>query len=100
MNEERDAKTFADWGFDLLKYDNCAVPFDSDVRENIFGKFERMSSAIRKVADKSGQDPMIFSLCEWGRQEPWLWAKQFGQAWRVSVVIYERVERTCTGLTL
>ncbi|KAG6908931.1 hypothetical protein DXG01_002710 [Tephrocybe rancida] len=34
-----DAKLFQDWGFDLLKYDNCAVPFDSIIKQGIVGIF-------------------------------------------------------------
>lgn len=38
QNEARDAKLFqVEWGFDLLKYDNCAVPFDELLREGIIG---------------------------------------------------------------
>ncbi|THU90266.1 glycoside hydrolase family 27 protein [Dendrothele bispora CBS 962.96] len=83
QNEERDARLFnVEWGFDLLKYDNCAVPFDEIIKEGMVGKFTRMSNAIRDLAKETGRAPMLYSLCQWGREEPWLWARELGQAWR------------------
>ncbi|KAF9029826.1 glycoside hydrolase family 27 protein [Hymenopellis radicata] len=85
QNEERDAHLFnVEWGFDLLKFDNCAVPFDSIVKEGQVGKFARMSNAIKDLAKTSGKPPMLFSLCEWGRLQPWLWARELGQSWRTT----------------
>ncbi|TFY73767.1 hypothetical protein EWM64_g10245, partial [Hericium alpestre] len=84
QNEERDAKQFQEWGFDLLKYDNCAVPFDDIIREGQVGKFERMASAITELAASLGEPPLIYSLCQWGREQPWLWAREFGQSWRTT----------------
>ncbi|KAJ7821896.1 glycoside hydrolase family 27 protein [Mycena olivaceomarginata] len=85
QNEERDAKLFSEeWGFDLLKYDNCAVPFDELARENIIGRYTRMANAIAAQAKASGRPPLVFSLCEWGKQQPWLWAKRLGQSWRTT----------------
>lgn len=84
QNEERDAKLFQDWGFELLKYDNCAVPFDSVIKEGIVGKYKRMADAITKLAIESHKPPLLFSLCEWGKLQPWLWAKHMGQTWRTT----------------
>ncbi|KAJ6512538.1 glycoside hydrolase family 27 protein [Mycena sanguinolenta] len=85
QNEERDAKLFSEaWGFDLLKYDNCAVPFDEITRENIIGRYTRMANAIAAQAKASGKPPLVLSLCEWGKQEPWLWARRLGQSWRTT----------------
>lgn len=85
QNEERDAALFhVEWGFDLLKYDNCAVPFDNLVKEGQVGKFARMSNAIKDLAKKTGAPPMLFSLCQWGRLQPWLWARKLGQTWRTT----------------
>jgi len=36
-NEVRDATTFANWGYDYLKYDNCAIPYDDIIRQGIVG---------------------------------------------------------------
>ncbi|KAF8068659.1 glycoside hydrolase family 27 protein [Lyophyllum atratum] len=91
QNEARDAKLFQDWGFDLLKYDNCAVPFDHVIKEGMVGKYSRMSNAIADLAKSSGKPPIIFSLCQWGREQPWLWARRFGQSWRTT----EDIGKSC-----
>ncbi|KAL4254590.1 Alpha-galactosidase [Abortiporus biennis] len=84
QNEARDAKTFQDWGFDYLKFDNCAIPYDDIIREGIVGKYERMSDAITQLAKTSGKPPIIFSLCEWGWSQVWLWGKNLGHSWRTT----------------
>ncbi|GLB45186.1 putative alpha galactosidase A [Lyophyllum shimeji] len=84
LNEARDIKLFQDWGFDLLKYDNCAVPFDEVIREGMIGKYTRMANAIADLAKLSGKQPMLFSLCQWGREQPWIWARRLGQTWRTT----------------
>ncbi|KAH7926149.1 glycoside hydrolase family 27 protein [Leucogyrophana mollusca] len=87
QNEARDAKLFQDWGFDYLKYDNCAVPFDNITHENIMGRYERMANAIADLAQTSGKPPLILSLCQWGRQQGWVWARKYGQSWRTTTDI-------------
>lgn len=42
-----------------------------------------MSKAI-----KTAGRPIVFSLCEWGTYEPWLWAKDMGHLWRISGDIF------------
>ncbi|KAI6028988.1 glycoside hydrolase family 27 protein [Pisolithus marmoratus] len=85
QNEERDAKLFRDdWGFDYLKYDNCAVPFDNITRENIMGRYARMANAISDLSQSTGETPLILSLCEWGREQVWLWGRRYGQSWRTT----------------
>ncbi|KAH7886970.1 glycoside hydrolase family 27 protein [Phlebopus sp. FC_14] len=84
QNEARDVKLFHDWGFDYLKYDNCAVPFDNITRENIMGRYERMANAIADLSISSGKPPLLLSMCQWGREQGWLWAKKYGQSWRTT----------------
>jgi len=84
QNEARDVKLFQDWGFDYLKYDNCAVPFDDITRQGILGRYERIADAITELSRTSRKPPMQLSLCEWGREQPWLWARRFGQSWRTT----------------
>lgn len=78
--EEQDAKTFAGWGIDYLKYDYCNAPEDSTTAKERYGK---MADALRK----SGRD-ITFSVCEWGDRQPWHWAaKAGGQLWRTTADI-------------
>ncbi|RYO88596.1 hypothetical protein DL766_007239 [Monosporascus sp. MC13-8B] len=79
--EEVDAATFASWGVDYLKYDNCggfqAGTYPPQER------FGRMANALRS----SGRE-IFYSLCQWGNQFPWLWADQIGESYRISGDIY------------
>ncbi|KAJ8520784.1 hypothetical protein ONZ45_g2419 [Pleurotus djamor] len=67
QNELRDARTFQDWGFDFLKYDNCNIPYDSIIRQGLVGKYQRMADALEELSKRTRRPPFIFSLCEWGR---------------------------------
>ncbi|EIM88748.1 glycoside hydrolase family 27 protein [Stereum hirsutum FP-91666 SS1] len=84
QHEEQDAETFMEWGFDLLKFDNCAIPFDTIVKEGVVGKFHRMAEAINKVSTKLQRTPLVYSLCQWGWGQPWLWAREISQSWRTT----------------
>ncbi|KAA3631731.1 MAG: glycoside hydrolase family 27 protein, partial [Bacteroidetes bacterium] len=33
---------------------------------------------------KTAGRPIVFSICEWGQNEPWKWGKDIGHLWRVS----------------
>ncbi|KAJ3561748.1 hypothetical protein NP233_g10006 [Leucocoprinus birnbaumii] len=70
-----------------LKERQCAVigmPFDEVIKEGIVGKYQRMADAIDRLSKRTGNPPFLFSLCEWGREQPWLWARRFGQSWRTT----------------
>ncbi|KAK3942503.1 glycoside hydrolase [Diplogelasinospora grovesii] len=82
-NEAKDLETFSDWGFSYLKYDNCYIPFDSVTQENAYGRYKRMTDAIEARSKTTGSTPMQLALCEWGWQQPWIWAGRLGQSWRV-----------------
>jgi alpha-galactosidase len=73
-HEFEDARTYASWGVDYLKYDWC-----SHGTANGEETYRTMGSAL--VA--AGR-PIVFSLCEWGNNKPWLWAKPIGQLWRTT----------------
>ncbi|MCX6996969.1 MAG: alpha-galactosidase, partial [Kiritimatiellaeota bacterium] len=76
-HEEQDARTFAEWGVDYLKYDYCGAPGD---RETAIKRYKVMAQALRK----SGRS-IVFSVCEWGDRQPWLWAGQAGgNLWRTT----------------
>jgi alpha-galactosidase len=72
--EELDARTYAAWGVDYLKYDWCNTE-GQDTRD----AYGRMSQALRA----SGR-PIVFSICEWGSTKPWLWAQGIGHLWRTT----------------
>ncbi|KAK3197908.1 hypothetical protein Dsin_021323 [Dipteronia sinensis] len=73
-HEEQDAKTFASWGIDYLKYDNCESDGTSPKQ-----RYPIMSKALLN----SGR-PIFFSLCEWGQEDPATWASSVGNSWRTT----------------
>ncbi|MDQ6843895.1 MAG: glycoside hydrolase family 27 protein [Bacteroidota bacterium] len=73
-HEEADAKMFAKWGVDYLKYDNC----NNEGRPAI-ARYTKMKNAL----DASGR-PIVFSICEWGSNNPWEWAPTLGGLWRTT----------------
>jgi alpha-galactosidase len=75
--EEQDAKTFASWGIDYLKYDYCNAPGDSATAKT---RYTKMADALVK----SGRD-IVFGICEWGSRKPWHWAANAGgHLWRTT----------------
>lgn len=76
--EYQDARLYASFEIDYLKFDWCST-------DGINAKeaYTTMSKAL-KFAGR----PIVFSLCEWGGNKPWLWAKDVGQLWRTTGDIY------------
>ncbi|KZO89999.1 glycoside hydrolase family 27 protein [Calocera viscosa TUFC12733] len=82
--EEQDVATFMSWGLDYLKFDNCNPPPDAILQASIPQKFQRMADAISTVASSFNSTPLIYSLCEWGQSQPWLWGASMAQSWRIT----------------
>ncbi|WP_370179332.1 glycoside hydrolase family 27 protein [Alteriqipengyuania sp.] len=76
--EFQDARRYAEWGVDYIKYDWCNTG-KGDEQRNPREAYRTMSRAIAA----SGR-PMVLSVCEWGDNEPWLWAGQYGHLWRTT----------------
>jgi len=73
-HEYQDAKQYAAWGVDYLKYDWCNTG-----PANPEAAYGTMANALRE----SGRD-ILFSMCEWGTAKPWLWAAGTGHMWRTT----------------
>lgn len=73
-HEYQDAKTYASWGVDYLKYDWCETG-----TRNAEEAYALMADALRET----GRD-IVFSMCEWGTAKPWLWASAIGNLWRTT----------------
>ncbi|KAJ3032522.1 hypothetical protein HDV00_007428 [Rhizophlyctis rosea] len=84
-NELRDLETWRSWGWGgLLKYDNCYIPYDNVTQANQYQSYQRMADAIDELATKYGEKPWVYSLCQWGWQNPHNWAPRIAQAWRIN----------------
>ncbi|MFB9110884.1 glycoside hydrolase family 27 protein [Flavobacterium gyeonganense] len=76
--EYQDARFYAKLGIDFLKYDWCNTKGITAPEA-----YTTMSNAL-KIAGR----PIVFSLCEWGDNQPWEWGKPVGNLWRISGDIY------------
>ncbi|MEU6100792.1 NPCBM/NEW2 domain-containing protein [Streptomyces flaveolus] len=73
-HEYSDARQFADWGVDYLKYDNCNNQ-DLDAVQ----RYTTMRDALKATGR-----PIVYSICEWGQNKPWEWAGDLGHLWRTT----------------
>ncbi|KAJ7015959.1 glycoside hydrolase family 27 protein [Mycena alexandri] len=82
-HETSDAATFASWGADYLKYDNCYAVNSTDFVDfnpPIAPHYTAMSNALAATGR-----PILFSACEWGVQDPARWpASAVANSWRIS----------------
>ncbi|XP_058100010.1 alpha-galactosidase 1-like [Magnolia sinica] len=85
-HEEQDAQTFASWGIDYLKYDNC---FNDGSRPTV--RYPVMTRALMKAGR-----PIFFSMCEWGDLHPALWGAKVGNSWRTTNDISDNWESMVT----
>ena len=79
QHEAQDAKTWAAWGIDYLKYDWCSA-------EKVY-KPTDMPAVYKKMSDalKATGRPIVYSLCQYGLQKVWEWgASAGGNLWRTT----------------
>ena len=89
-HEEQDAKMYADWGIDYLKYDLCSfnevvmekqAPHDKAAQMRLMiAAYDKMSKALKATGR-----PIVFSLCQYGWDGVWEWAPALGgNLWRTT----------------
>ncbi|KAI7758188.1 hypothetical protein M8C21_006517, partial [Ambrosia artemisiifolia] len=74
FHENDDAASWASWGVDYLKYDNC---FNLGIKP--IDRYPTMRDALNATGRK-----IFYSLCEWGEDDPALWAGNVGNSWRTT----------------
>jgi alpha-galactosidase len=80
-HEAQDAQTFADWGFDFLKYDWCSygsVAGGKDL-EHLKAPYQLMSKELRGL-----HRDVVFNLCQYGMGKVWEWGGEVGNCWRTT----------------
>ncbi|CZR56886.1 related alpha-galactosidase B [Phialocephala subalpina] len=108
--ESIDAATFASWGIDYLKYDNCGIP--SNWTDEYVACVPESTSLINGTCPTTSSSPppgydwstsnsaeryrrmrdallaqnrtILYSLCEWGTADVWAWGNETGSSWRMS----------------
>ncbi len=83
QHEVQDAKTFAQWGIDYLKYDWCSATQVYDANSQP-GAYAKMGQALLDAGKASGR-PILYSLCQYGQVDVGTWGAQAGgNAWRTT----------------
>lgn len=84
-HEKIDAQTFADWGVDYLKYDNCYNQGQSGAPQISYNRYKVMSDALNATGR-----PILYSLCNWGDDKSWEWRTSIANSWRMSGDLYDK----------
>ncbi|KAG9247093.1 glycoside hydrolase family 27 protein [Calycina marina] len=82
--EEVDANTWANWGVDYLKYDNCYNEGQAGTQLISYNRYNVMSKALNATGR-----PILYSLCNWGEDYPFNWAPTIANSWRISGDIFD-----------
>lgn len=80
-HEEQDAKLFASWGYDFLKYDWCSYGQIAGKKPDLTA----MQKPYRQMGDilKSQPRDIVFNLCQYGMGDVWKWGAEVGgHSWR------------------
>ena len=104
-HEEQDAKTYAEWGIDYLKYDLCSfipdvmqkqAPNDEAAQMRLmYQAYDKMAKALKATGR-----PIVLSLCQYGWDSPWEWAPAIGgNLWRTTGDIEPHWDRIYTILS-
>ena len=91
-HEFQDARTFAKWGIDYLKYDLCSyrrMMKDQNSVEELMPPYIKMQKALQKI-DRD----IVYSICEYGNGEVWKWGEKVGgNLWRTTGDIWDEWSR-------
>ncbi|HEY1963945.1 MAG TPA: glycoside hydrolase family 27 protein [Acidobacteriaceae bacterium] len=89
QHEEQDAKTYAAWGIDYLKYDLCSYHeiMQKEAPGDQAKQYQMMRAAYEKMhkALQATGRPIYFSLCQYGWDSVWKWGPTVGgNSWRTT----------------
>jgi len=77
---DQDARTFAEWGFDYLKYDLCSGEGIFRTAAQVKLAYQQMGQALRATGR-----PIVYSLCQYGRDRVGTWGRDVGgHLWRTT----------------
>ncbi|MEO6845604.1 MAG: NPCBM/NEW2 domain-containing protein [Ginsengibacter sp.] len=80
--EEKDAKRWADWGFDYIKYDYCQ--YEEISKSHTIEALQKPYIIMRHALDKLDRD-IVFSFSQYGMGDSWKWAGKIGgNCWRTT----------------
>ena len=95
-HELQDARTYAAWGIDYLKYDLCGLRTQMKAAPNPEAAHKIMVDAYIKMRDalRSTGRPIVYSLCQYGDDAVWRWGTDVGgNLWRTTGDISDHYSR-------
>ncbi len=85
---EQDARTYARWGIDYLKYDLCSGEAFYHTPETVYAVYQQMGEALAATGR-----PIMYSLCEYGRFDVGSWGRDVGgNLWRTTGDIEDKYD--------
>ena len=105
-HEREDARMYASWGLDYLKYDMCGF---GNLMEKKYGKanahnqaqraameqaaYAKMHDELAAATQATGR-PIVYSLCQYGWDDVWTWGPSVGaNLWRTTGDINDTYDR-------
>ncbi len=83
QHEEQDAKQFAAWGFDFLKYDWCSYGRIAGADKSVEA-YQKPYLQMGRILESLNRD-IVFNLCQYGMGEVWKWGAEVGgNSWRTA----------------
>jgi alpha-galactosidase len=80
--EENDARQYAAWGIDYLKYDWCS--YGRIAKDGSLPEHQKPYKVMRDALNKVQRD-IVFSLCQYGMGDVWKWGGEVGgNSWRTT----------------
>jgi alpha-galactosidase len=95
-HEAQDARTYAAWGIDYLKYDLCSLGPSMQAAGGLEKAHAIELAAYMKMGEalKATGRPIVYSLCQYGFYQPWRWGRSVGGvAWRTTGDITDKFPR-------
>lgn len=87
LHEEQDARTWASWGIDYLKYDWCS--YGEVAKDNSLPELQKPYKIMQKELQRNGRD-VVYSLCQYGLGDVWNWGRNVGgNLWRTGADIVD-----------
>jgi len=92
--EVLDARQYADWGIDYLKYDWCS--YRTIAKDQSRAEYQKPYRVMRAALDGVNRD-IVFSLCQYGMDNVWEWGDSVGgNCWRTTGDITDTWESMST----
>ena len=82
LHEADDARQYASWGIDYLKYDWCS--YGKIAKDRSLPELRKPYAVMRRALDAVDRD-IVYSLCQYGMGNVWEWGAEVGgNCWRTT----------------